>query len=214
MQKSTTSYQEGAFLVRQHLQLLLQPFITSKSFRIREFPPSIFRSCSIIQPDTAPASPPFPQGCDTLSHPPQGVKVNLYRIFAYWEFVRFSTLATEAAHRARATRVFVQDHNSKEARRGNDADRYRQYQPASQLRAADRSVHHVSLHDENGKQLLANAVFGVAMEGFDVDNGFLVAVVGFHSPASEIKAEDRLGGKLHGIVQVGEKYGDLAIGTD
>jgi hypothetical protein len=37
-------------------------------------------------------------------------------------------------------------------------------------------------HDQNGEQLLTNAVFGLAMEAFDVEGGFLVAVLGFDLP--------------------------------
>ncbi len=41
-------------------------------------------------------------------------------------------------------------------------------------------------HDQNGEQLLTNTVFGPAMEGLDVEGGCLVAVRGFHRPASKL----------------------------
>ena len=37
-------------------------------------------------------------------------------------------------------------------------------------------------HDQNREQLLTNAILGLAMEGFDIEGGFLVAVMGFDLP--------------------------------
>jgi len=68
-------------------------------------------------------------------------------------------------------------------------------------------------HDQNGEQLLTNTVFGLAMEGLDVEGGFLVAVMGFHRPASKIERDDGGSRKASTIMQVGEEHRELAIGT-
>ena len=51
------------------------------------------------------------------------------------------------------------------------------------------------------------------MEGFDVEGGFLVAIMGFHCPAAKIERGDGSGGKTDGILQVGKEDGAFAIGT-
>ncbi len=45
-------------------------------------------------------------------------------------------------------------------------------------------------HDQDGGQFLADAVLSLAVEGFDVEGGFLVAILDLHGPSAEVKPDD------------------------
>ena len=68
-------------------------------------------------------------------------------------------------------------------------------------------------HDEDGEQILADAVLGLAVEGFDVEGGLLVAILEFHRPSAEVQFDDGGGGKAGLVRQVGEQHGDLSVGV-
>ena len=68
-------------------------------------------------------------------------------------------------------------------------------------------------HDQDGEEFLTKAIFGLTVEGFDVEGSFLVAVVDFHRPAAKVQIDDRRGGKAHWILKVGEEDGEFALGT-
>ena len=69
-------------------------------------------------------------------------------------------------------------------------------------------------HDHHGKQLLADAVRGLAMKLLDLQHHFLTSIVIFNCPAAEVQLDDPLSGKAALVEQVGHKHRGLPIGAD
>ncbi len=69
-------------------------------------------------------------------------------------------------------------------------------------------------HDDNGEELLADAVWAFAMKFLNLEHDLFAPVVIFYRPAPEIEVDDLLSEKAALVKEIGQQHGDRSVRAD